>query len=156
MDDRHFGYITKLRKKKKKKKENPVTKASASSVSLRNVDCGVVWKKVTIIERRELWCRICSCLLPSLISALALSLSRSSLTTPLVILCSLALFFFTSFCLESTSKHHNSMLTLRWERATQISGMRSCYLGFEFFLRVFFSLLFRFFFLQNSSSDASF
>jgi hypothetical protein len=81
MDDRHFGYITKLRKKKKKKKENPVTKASASSVSLRNVDCGVVWKKVTIIERRELWCRICCCLLPSLISALSLSLSRSSPNT---------------------------------------------------------------------------
>jgi hypothetical protein len=79
MDDRHFGYITKLRKKKQKKK--PCYQASASNVSLRNFDCGVVWKKVTIIERRELWCRICSCLLPSLISALSLSLSRSFLNT---------------------------------------------------------------------------
>jgi hypothetical protein len=50
-------------------------------IVLRNFDCGIVWKKVTIIERRELWCRICSCLLPSLISALSLSLSRSSLNT---------------------------------------------------------------------------
>lgn len=67
--------------KKKAKKKTPCYQASASSVSLRNFDCSVVWKKVTIIERRELWCRICSCLLPSLISALSLSLSRSSLNT---------------------------------------------------------------------------
>jgi len=66
---------------KKTKKKNPCYQASASSVSLRNFDCSVVWKKVTIIERRELWCRICSCLLPSSISALSLSFSRSSLNT---------------------------------------------------------------------------
>lgn len=141
MDDRHFGYITKLRKKSEKK--NPCYQASASSVSLRNFDCSVVWKKVTIIERRELWCRICSCLLPSLISALSLSLSRSSLNTfghPLLSCALLLRLLLSGIDIQASQL----CLLLRWERATQISGMRSCYLGFEFFLRVFFSLLFRF------------
>lgn len=91
-------------------------------------------------------------LLASFIDKRALSFSLSIF--PQHLWSSFALLRSSSSSPSFVSNRHPSittLLTLRWERATQISGMRSCYLGFEFFLRVFFSLLFRFSFSFKKS-----